>query len=74
VLRGPIDFDRLPRDTPASIRNLLRRCLDRNVKNRLRDIGEARVAIERAMQGAPEPRGSRQALSSTHTRCLTEPP
>jgi len=48
VLRGPIDFEKLPRDTPPAIRNLLRRCLDRNVKNRLRDIGEARVALEAA--------------------------
>jgi Tol biopolymer transport system component len=54
VLRGPIDFDRLPRETPSSICALLRRCLDRNVKNRLRDIGEARIAIEAAMQGVPD--------------------
>ena len=46
VLRAPIDFDKLPKETPRAIRALLRRCLDRNVKNRLRDIGEARVAIQ----------------------------
>jgi Tol biopolymer transport system component len=46
VLRGPIDFDKLPKETPAAIRGLLRRCLDRDVKTRLRDIGEARVAID----------------------------
>src|SRR6266567_2620675 len=46
VLRGEIDFDKLPAGTPRAVRELLRRCLDRNVKNRLRDIGEARVAIE----------------------------
>jgi serine/threonine protein kinase len=51
VLRGPIDFDHLPRETPAEIRRLLHRCLDRNVKNRLRDIGEARIAIETALAG-----------------------
>jgi serine/threonine-protein kinase len=55
VLRGPIDFDGLPRETPPCIRGLLRRCLDRNVKNRLRDIGEARVAIDQAAQAAPDP-------------------
>jgi serine/threonine protein kinase len=33
VLRGPIDFDKLPKETPPAIRDLLRRCLDRNVKN-----------------------------------------
>ena len=52
VLRGPIDFDKLPRETPPAIRGLLRRCLDRNVKNRLRDIGEARIAIDAVLSGA----------------------
>ncbi len=67
VLRGPIDFDQLPRETPAAIRGLLRRCLDRDVKNRLRDIGEARIAIEATLagetpllEGAPKPGGARR--------------
>jgi Tol biopolymer transport system component len=46
VLRAPIDFGRLPKNTPAAIRDLLRRCLDRDVRSRLRDIGEARVTIQ----------------------------
>ncbi len=46
VLRAEIDFAKLPKETPASIRGLIRRCLDRDVKTRLRDIGEARVAIQ----------------------------
>ena len=45
VLRAPIDFTELPASTPAPIAELLKRCLDRDVKTRLRDIGEARVAI-----------------------------
>jgi Tol biopolymer transport system component len=49
VLRAPIEFDRLPHDTPAAVRDLLRRCLDRDTRTRLRDIGEARVAIDRAL-------------------------
>jgi Tol biopolymer transport system component len=51
VLRAEIDFGRLPRETPAAIRQLLARCLDRDVKSRLRDIGEARVAIEKYVAG-----------------------
>jgi hypothetical protein len=43
VLRRSIEFDKL--DVPAPINTLLRRCLDRDAKTRLRDIGEARVAI-----------------------------
>jgi len=47
VLRGEIDISKLPAGTPAVIRQLVQRCLDRDVKTRLRDIGEARVAIQR---------------------------
>ena len=44
VLRGPVDLDKLPKETPRAVRQVLKRCLDRDVKTRLRDIGEARVA------------------------------
>lgn len=46
VLRAPIDLDKLPKETPRAVRNLLKRCLDRDFKTRLRDIGEARIAIQ----------------------------
>jgi serine/threonine-protein kinase len=46
VLKGQIDLGRLPKDTPRAVRDLLRRCLERDVKVRLRDIGEARIAIQ----------------------------
>jgi Tol biopolymer transport system component len=47
VLRAPIDLDKLPKEAPRAVRELLNRCLDRDVKTRLRDIGEARVAIQK---------------------------
>jgi eukaryotic-like serine/threonine-protein kinase len=46
ILRQEIDWSRLPSGTPASIRRLLQRCLERDPKRRLRDIGEARVALD----------------------------
>ena len=46
VLRGEIDLSALPAETPPEVRRLLRRCLERNPKARLRDIGEARIALE----------------------------
>jgi Tol biopolymer transport system component len=49
VIRAEIDFKHLPPATPPAIRDLLRRCLERDVKNRLRDIGEARVAIRKQL-------------------------
>ena len=61
VLTGSIDFDKLPRQTPPAIRALLRRCLDRNVTNRLRDIGEARVVIAAVLAGeTPLPEAERR--------------
>src|SRR6202521_3452725 len=47
VLRAGIDFAKLPRSTPPPIRELLKRCLDSDLKTRLRDIGEARIAIQK---------------------------
>ncbi|MCJ7442754.1 MAG: protein kinase [Thermoanaerobaculaceae bacterium] len=55
VLKTDPDWTALPEETPASLRNLLRRCLDRDVKQRLRDIGEARVAVSRIEAGTPDP-------------------
>jgi Tol biopolymer transport system component/predicted Ser/Thr protein kinase len=49
VLRAEIDLDKLPATTPPTIRSLIARCLDRDVKNRLRDIGEARVVIQQCL-------------------------
>ncbi len=51
VLRAPIDFDALPARTPRAITELVKRCLDRDVTTRLRDIGEARIAIQRQIAG-----------------------
>jgi serine/threonine-protein kinase len=47
VLRDEPDFDRLPPGVPLAVRRLVGRCLTRNPKERLRDIGEARIALEK---------------------------
>src|SRR5215471_17483731 len=52
VLGAPIDFDKLPKETPPAIRNLVRRCLERDAKSRLRDIGEARIALQACLSGS----------------------
>ena len=46
VLRQDVDWTALPASTPAPVRRLIARCLDRDVKRRLRDIGEARIVLE----------------------------
>jgi serine/threonine protein kinase/Tol biopolymer transport system component len=45
VLRQDIDWTHLPASTPPRVRRLLERCLTRDPLQRLRDIGEARVAL-----------------------------
>ena len=51
----------LPAATPAALRALLQRCLEKDDKRRLRDIGDARIEIERVIgesgtAGAAAPR------------------
>lgn len=48
IERSP-DFDALPDDLPASVRVLVRRCLAKDAKERLRDIGDARIEIGHAL-------------------------
>jgi Tol biopolymer transport system component len=50
VLRAPVDFEKVP---AGPLRQLLQRCLDRDVKTRLRDIGEARVILGRVASSEP---------------------
>jgi len=51
VLQRDVDFEALPETTPAAIRRLLRRCLERAPKNRLHDIADARIVIEEVLSG-----------------------
>jgi Tol biopolymer transport system component/tRNA A-37 threonylcarbamoyl transferase component Bud32 len=46
VLTREIDWTALPATTPAPVRRLLERCLERDPKKRLRDIGDARHELD----------------------------
>ena len=52
VLTKEPDWNALPRGAPWRIRELVRRCLIKDPKQRLRDIGEARIVLEGAISGA----------------------
>jgi serine/threonine protein kinase len=51
VLAREPDLDSLPASTPPALRQLMERCLDKDVAQRLRDIGEARIRLEKIRQG-----------------------
>ena len=51
VIRAEPDWDALPGTTPTRIRELVRRCLVKDPKQRLQAIGDARIAIEETLTG-----------------------
>src|SRR5687768_7045259 len=54
ILRGEPDWNALPPSTPRVIRQLLRRCLAKDRRDRLQAIGDARLEIKEAMTGGDE--------------------
>lgn len=52
VLEAEPDWSALPARTPTRIRELLRHCLEKDPARRLRDMGDARLEIERAIAGS----------------------
>jgi eukaryotic-like serine/threonine-protein kinase len=60
VLRQDVELAGLPAGTPAAVRRLLARCLDRDPKKRLRDIGEARVLLSEPLDTSPSHTTSRR--------------
>jgi serine/threonine protein kinase/Tol biopolymer transport system component len=49
VLKSDPEWSALPNATPRAIERLLRRCLEKEARRRLRDIGDARIEIEEAL-------------------------
>jgi len=65
VLKTQPDWSALPAVTPPPLRRLIERCLERDPRQRLRDIGEARVLLQGSLAaetlahggGGPRPAG-----------------
>ncbi|HEY3204737.1 MAG TPA: protein kinase [Thermoanaerobaculia bacterium] len=58
ILHEPPDWTALPRATPAAVRRILRRCLEKDPEQRLRDAADARLEIDEMLQ--PARRGRRR--------------
>jgi Tol biopolymer transport system component len=56
VLRAEPDWSLLPATTPPEIRSLLKRCMEKDPKQRLRDIADARLGLTDSTEfaGAPD--------------------
>jgi len=48
VLTKEPDWDALPASTPPMLRTFLKRCLEKDVKQKMRDVGDVKLAMEGA--------------------------
>ena len=53
VLERDADWSTLPPTVPPRIRDLLKRCLQKDPNRRLRDIGDARIELDEVLTAAP---------------------
>ena len=67
VLERDPNWEALPGKTPPRVRQLLRRCLEKDHRHRLRDIGDARLELNEALTGA-EPTQARTAGAPPRSR------
>ena len=58
ILKGEPDWQAIPGTTPLSVRELLRRCLEKDSRERLHDIADARIEITGPMSHAAVPGGA----------------
>ena len=73
VLERQVDCAALPEDTPLSIRRLIERCLVKDPKQRLRDIGDARLEIETELTRPAESLPERSPKRSDRRAALATP-
>jgi hypothetical protein len=61
-------WDALPATLPPAVHACLRRCLQKDVRQRVRDIGDARLALEGAFETASSPAGVGSAVPARASR------
>jgi eukaryotic-like serine/threonine-protein kinase len=68
ILERDPDWNALPANTPPRLRELLKRCLRKDPKERLRDIGDARIELEEIARGGGETVASPAAVPGRGSR------
>jgi Tol biopolymer transport system component len=64
ILERTPDMSALPAATPATVQRLIRRCLEKDAKRRLRDIADARLEIDEAIAPPASPERSVPAIDA----------
>ena len=75
ILEREPDWSRLPKSTPPRLKDLLHRALEKDPRRRLRDMGEARLAIDEIRSGhaptaAPTTQPRKKLQFDRHTLML----
>jgi Tol biopolymer transport system component len=70
VLRAEPDWSLLPVTAPTRVGVLLQRCLQKDPRQRLQSIGDARIAIDEILSGAPDPAARTQISAPLWRRAL----
>ena len=63
ILEHEPEWSGLPPDTPPRIRQLIQRCLEKDARRRVRDIGDARLEIEEALDRRAQATPARARLA-----------
>jgi len=63
IIKEEPDWSQLPAGTPIRVRVLLQRCLQKDPKQRLRDIGDARILLEEPTASAENTRPANKRLA-----------
>jgi serine/threonine protein kinase/Tol biopolymer transport system component len=69
VVKAEPDWTALPATVPGKVRDLLRHCLQKDKRLRLRDAGDAQIEIQDALS-APKDVGTTRAASTSTSRLL----
>ncbi|MGB5880097.1 MAG: protein kinase, partial [Thermoanaerobaculia bacterium] len=67
VLRADIEWDELPDETPPAVQRLLRRSLERDPKQRLHSVADARLELQEAASGSAR-ESETDTVTATSTR------
>ena len=69
--RSP-DWSAVPAGTPATVKRLLRRCLEKETRRRLRDIGDARFELHDTPSADEAPAAARLPIRNVEFQRLTD--
>jgi len=72
VIKDAPDFTKLPAQTPQRIRELLNRCLQKDPKQRVQAIGDARIALDEAIQDVKSGSSSSSSVATPGSACSSK--